>query len=198
MVMVCGCVIKTATTSLHIQPCLQQIQHPAQFFIVFLQLLACYSATQTPWQSISRFQTHAVGLFASPRFQNRCISVHLFSRQGSLPILAMTHIISHYIQKLNHIEKMCRKEIQRISLEFSSRGCLLFTHIPLSRIVSKGWQRAPAASACCWSDCNCSAGTDSDTWNWKTPKFRAKSAELFSRKLWDSPHKMFIAFLLVK
>lgn len=43
------------------------------------RLLLCYSATQTPLQTISRFQTHAVGLFASPRFQNRCISVHLFS-----------------------------------------------------------------------------------------------------------------------
>ena len=76
-----ACFVTTATTSLHIQPCLQHIQHPAQFFIVFLQLLACYSATQTPLQTISRFQTHAVGLFASPRFKNRCISVHLFSRQ---------------------------------------------------------------------------------------------------------------------
>ena len=173
-----ACFVTTATTSLHIQPCLQHIQHPAQFFIVFLQLLACYSATLL-------LKHHCKRSLDFKHMQSACSHHQDFKTGASqcISFLAIAHLGNdpHYPALHARVEPCWENVSERNQTHFSGilfpLRFLLFTFISLLRLFFRGRQHAPAASACCWSDCNCSAGTDSDTW--KTDRwFREEITDL--------------------
>lgn len=97
----------------------------------------------------------------------------------------MTRIIPHCMQELNHVEKMCQKEIKLISLEFSSHGGFYFSplfrcHDFFPKVGNAHLQLQPAVEVIATVPLGPTL----------TPGKLTNDSAKKSRTRWDSPHKM--------
>jgi len=186
-----ACFVTTATTSLHIQPCLQHIQHPAQFFIVFLQLLACYSATLL-------LKHHCKRSLDFKHMQSACSHHQDFKTGASqcISFLAIAHLGNdpHYPALHARVEPCWENvsDLKRISLEFSSHCGFYFS--PLfrcydffSEVGNTHLQLQPAVEVIATVPLGPTL----------TPGKLTDDSAKKSRTCWDSLHKV-LAFLSVK
>lgn len=187
-----ACFVTTATTSLHIQPCLQHIQHPAQFFIVFLQLLACYSATLL-------LKHHCKRSLDFKHMQSACSHHQDFKTGASqcISFLAIAHLGNdpHYPALHARVEPCWENVSERNQTHFSGilfpLRFLFFTFISLLRFFSEvgntHLQLQPAVEVIATVPLGPTL----------TPGKLTDDSAKKSRTCWDSLHKV-LAFLSVK